>query len=367
MKKWFQPINHGKNSVINSTNEESVSNTLKSSVVTVTGGTGSFGSTMVRNLLTEDISEIRVFSRDENKQDQMRNELKDDRIKFIIGDVRDLASVEPALDGSDYVFHAAALKQVPSCEFFPLQAVATNIEGSANVLTSAIKYGVKGVVCLSSDKAVYPINAMGMSKALMEKVAQSFARNYASSKTKISITRYGNVMMSRGSVIPLFLDQIRKGEEITITNPNMTRFMMSLQDSILLVKYAFSNANTGDMFIKKAPACSVETLVKALLIIMNAEGKAKIKYIGTRHGEKLYESLLGNEEGYRAINKGEYFQIPLDTRSLDYQIYFNKGQDEVSNSTAYTSHNTEQLSVEKVIGLVSDLPEFLKYKENFLR
>ena len=344
-----------------------MSNPLKSSVVTITGGTGSFGSTMVRYLLTEGVSEIRVFSRDETKQDQMRNQLKDERVKFIIGDVRDLSSVETALDGSDYVFHAAALKQVPSCEFFPLQAVATNITGSSNVISSAIKYGIKGVVCLSSDKAVYPINAMGMSKAMMEKVAQSFARNYPGSKTKISITRYGNVMMSRGSVIPLFLDQIRKGEDITITNPKMTRFMMSLQDSISLVKYAFTNAATGDLFVKKAPACSVETLVAALSRIVNVKRDVKIKYIGTRHGEKLYESLLGSEEGYRAVDRGEYFQVPLDARSLDYQIYFNKGQSEVSNDASYTSHNTEQLSIEKVVNLVSNLPEFLRYKETFLK
>lgn len=344
-----------------------MSNLLKSSVVTITGGTGSFGSTMVRHLLTTGVSEIRVFSRDETKQDQMRNQLKDERVKFIIGDVRDLSSVEPALDGSDYVFHAAALKQVPSCEFFPLQAVATNVTGSSNVITSAIKYGVKGVVCLSSDKAVYPINAMGMSKAIMEKVAQSFARNYAESKTKISITRYGNVMMSRGSIIPLFLDQIRKGEAVTITNPKMTRFMMSLQDSISLVKYAFTNAETGDVFIRKGPACSVETLVAALSRVMDVEGKVKIKYIGTRHGEKLYESLMGSEEGHRAIEKDQYFRIPLDARSLDYQIYFDKGQSKVANDASYSSQNTEQLSIEKVADLVSKLPEFLQYKEAFLQ
>jgi UDP-glucose 4-epimerase len=322
---------------------------------------------MVRQLLTEDVSEIRIFSRDENKQDQMRNDLKDERIKFVIGDVRDLESVDAVIAGSDFVFHSAALKQVPSCEFFPLQAVATNISGSSNVLSSSIKHEVNGVVCLSSDKAVYPINAMGMSKGLMEKVAQSFARNYPDSKTKIAITRYGNVMMSRGSVIPLFLNQIRKGEDITVTNPNMTRFLMSLDESISLVKYAFTNANTGDMFIKKAPACTVETLVKALLKIMDAEGKTMIKYIGTRHGEKLYETLLGNEEGRRAINKGEYFQIPLDTRTLDYHIYFNQGQGDSIDDSSYTSHNTEQLGVEKVIDLVSKLPEFLQYKEAFLR
>jgi UDP-N-acetylglucosamine 4,6-dehydratase len=266
-----------------------VSNSLNSAVVTITGGTGSFGSTMVRQLLTEGVSEVRIFSRDEAKQDQMRNNLKDERVKFIIGDVRDQASTDPAIDGSDYVFHAAALKQVPTCEFFPMQAVSTNISGSSNVLNSAIKYGIKGVVCLSSDKAVYPINAMGMTKSIMEKIAQSYARNFSDSKTKISITRYGNVMMSRGSVIPLFLDQIYKGEPISVTNPKMTRFMMSLADSVSLVRFAFKNASNGDLFVRKAPACSVETLVAAVSRIMGVEGKLKVNHIGTRHGEKLYE------------------------------------------------------------------------------
>jgi len=344
-----------------------MSNQFKSSVVTITGGTGSFGSTMVRHLLVEGVSEVRVFSRDETKQDQMRNDLKDERVKFIIGDVRDQSSIEPAIDGSDYVFHAAALKQVPSCEFFPMQAVATNVSGSSNVLNCSIKYNVKGIVCLSSDKAVYPINAMGMTKSLMEKVAQSYARNFPESKTKISITRYGNVMMSRGSVIPLFLDQIRKGQPLTITNSAMTRFMMSLEDSVSLVKYAFLNASTGDLFVRKAPACSVEVLAYAVSKIMGVEGKVKIKNIGTRHGEKLYESLLGSEEGSRAVDRGDYFQVPLDARALDYQIYFEKGQSESSVDCAYTSHNTRQLNVEEVTKLISDLPEFARYKENYLK
>ena len=342
-----------------------MSSSLKSTVVTITGGTGSFGSTMVRHLLSEGVSQVRVFSRDETKQDQMRSSLKDERVKFIIGDVRDQSSIEPAIDGSDYVFHAAALKQVPSCEFFPMQAVATNISGSSNVINSAIKYNIKGIVCLSSDKAVYPINAMGMTKSLMEKVAQSYARNFPESKTKISITRYGNVMMSRGSVIPLFLDQIRRGEAITITNPEMTRFMMSLEDSVSLVKYSFLNASSGDLFIKKAPACSVETLAHAVNKIMGVEGKIKI--IGTRHGEKLYESLLGSEEGSRAIDHGDYFQVPIDARSLDYQIYFNKGKSEVANNGAYTSHNTTQLNVDQVVELINELPEFASYKETYLK
>lgn len=341
-------------------------NSLKSAVVTITGGTGSFGSTMVQQLLTEEVSEVRIFSRDEAKQDQMRNNLKDERVKFIIGDVRDQASTDPAIDGSDYVFHAAALKQVPSCEFFPMQAAATNISGSSNVLSSAVKYGIKGVVCLSSDKAVYPINAMGMTKALMEKIANSYARNFPESKTKISITRYGNVMMSRGSVIPLFLDQIRKGEPISVTNPKMTRFMMSLTDSVSLVTYAFKNASNGDLFVRKAPACSVETLVAAVSKIMGVDGKLKINHIGTRHGEKLYESLLGSEEGSRAIDHGEYFQVPLDTRTLDYQIYFNKGQRDNIAETAYTSHSTDRLDVEQVVELICKLPEFIDYKAKHL-
>lgn len=341
-------------------------NSLKSAVVTITGGTGSFGSTMVQHLLTEEVSEVRIFSRDEAKQDQMRNNLKDERVKFIIGDVRDQASTDPAIDGSDYVFHAAALKQVPSCEFFPMQAAATNISGSSNVLSSAVKYGIKGVVCLSSDKAVYPINAMGMTKALMEKIANSYARNFPESKTKISITRYGNVMMSRGSVIPLFLDQIRKREPISVTNPKMTRFMMSLTDSVSLVTYAFKNASNGDLFVRKAPACSVETLVAAVSKIMGVDGKLKINHIGTRHGEKLYESLLGSEEGSRAIDHGEYFQVPLDTRTLDYQIYFNKGQRDNLAETAYTSHSTNQMNVEQAVELICKLPEFIDYKAKYL-
>ena len=344
-----------------------MSNPFKSSVVTITGGTGSFGSTMVRHLLTEDVAEVRVFSRDENKQDQMRNDLKDGRVKFILGDVRDQSSIEPAIDGSDYVFHAAALKQVPSCEFFPMQAVATNITGSSNVIASAIKYEVKSIVCLSSDKAVYPINAMGMSKSLMEKVAQSFARNFPESKTKISITRYGNVMMSRGSVIPLFLDQIRNRQPLTLTNPAMTRFMMSLGDSVSLVKYAFTNAATGDIFVRKAPACSVQALATAVSKIMGLEGKIEIKNIGTRHGEKLFESLLGSEEASRAIDRGDYFQVPLDARSLDYQIYFEKGQSQSPITSEYNSHNTQQLSVDDVVKLIIDLPEFISYKEAYLK
>jgi UDP-glucose 4-epimerase len=344
-----------------------VNNPLKSSVVAITGGTGSFGSTMVQHLLNEGVAEIRVFSRDETKQDHMRNEFGDERIRFIIGDVREQSSVELAIKGADYVFHAAALKQVPSCEFFPMQAAATNVTGSSNVLESALKNEVKGIVCLSSDKAVYPINAMGMTKALMEKVAQSYARNYPDSKTKIAITRYGNVMMSRGSVIPLFLNQIRQGKPLTITDPLMTRFMMSLDDSVSLVKYAFTHANSGDLFIKKAPACSVETLAVAVIRILNLEGKVEIQTIGTRHGEKLYESLLGTEERSRAIDCGDYFQVPLDTRSLDYQAFFDKGRNEFPSDDAYTSHNTHQLSVEEVVELIKGLPEYHHYEKANLK
>jgi UDP-N-acetylglucosamine 4,6-dehydratase len=338
-----------------------MTNALDSSVVAITGGTGSFGSTMLRNLLLDDVAEIRIFSRDENKQDQMRNEIKDERVRFVIGDVRDISSVQTALQGVDYVFHAAALKQVPSCEFFPMQAAATNVTGSSNVITAALENNVKSVVCLSSDKAVYPINAMGMTKALMEKVAQSFARNYPNSETRVNITRYGNVMMSRGSVIPLFLDQIRTGKELTITDPNMTRFMMSLDDSVNLVKHAFTQGSPGDLFVKKAPACTVATLVDAICRIMKKEGKVELKYIGTRHGEKLYESLLGTEERARALDQGDYFKVPLDTRSLDYQIYFEKGSQLSGEDVSYNSHNTEQLDVHQVVDLIENLPEFQKY------
>jgi UDP-glucose 4-epimerase len=338
-----------------------MTNTLDSAVVAITGGTGSFGSTMLRNLLRDGVAEIRIFSRDENKQDQMRNEIKDERVRFIIGDVRDISSVQTALQGVNYVFHAAALKQVPSCEFFPMQAAATNVTGSSNVIQAALDNDVKSVVCLSSDKAVYPINAMGMTKALMEKVAQSFARNYPDAQTRVNITRYGNVMMSRGSVIPLFLDQIRAGKELTITDPNMTRFMMSLDDSVNLVKHAFTQGSPGDLFVKKAPACTVATLVDAICKIMKKEGKVELKYIGTRHGEKLYESLLGTEERARAFDQGDYFKVPLDTRSLDYQIYFDKGNQATGAEESYNSHNTVQLDVDQVVDLIEGLPEFQKY------
>ena len=339
-----------------------MSDALANSVVTITGGTGSFGSTMVNKLLKGNVREIRVFSRDENKQDNMRTKLRDERLRFFLGDVRDEKSVRSVIDGSDYVFHAAALKQVPSGEFFPEQVVATNVLGSSNVLSAAIEANVKTLVCLSTDKAVYPINAMGMSKALMEKVAFSKARNASETQTKIAVTRYGNVMMSRGSVIPLFLDQIANGKEITITNPNMTRFLMSLSESVELVEHAFTNASTGDLYVRKAPAATIATLVEALKVI-SGKSDVKTQLIGTRHGEKEFEALLGSEERTRSADEGDFFKVPLDTRTLDYQIYFDKGQDSQKPQDAYTSHNTQQLEVEEVVKLIKSLPEYTMYLE----
>ena len=332
---------------------------LDNAVVTITGGTGSFGSTMVKRLLASKTQEIRIFSRDENKQDRMRTELQDERLRFFIGDVRDLISVNAAIKGSDFVFHAAALKQVPSGEFFPEQVVATNILGSSNVLNAAVNNAVKTVVCLSTDKAVYPINAMGMSKALMEKVAFSIARGNPEQQTTIAVTRYGNVMMSRGSVIPLFLEQIAANRPLTITNPLMTRFLMSLSESVELVEHAFTNAKSGDLFVKKAPASTIEILVEALKVI---SGKSKIetRIIGTRHGEKEYESLLGSEERARSEDQGAYFRVPLDTRSLDYQIFFEKGLKSQLDEP-YTSHNTKRLNVEEVVQLIQKLPEYTDF------
>jgi UDP-N-acetylglucosamine 4,6-dehydratase len=334
----------------------------KNSIITITGGTGSFGVTMAKSLLTEDVSEIRIFSRDENKQEQMRNSIKDERFRFFIGDVRDRDSVASAIRGANYVFHAAALKQVPSCEFFPMQAVATNISGSSNVIETSIRQGVESVVCLSTDKAVYPINAMGMSKALMEKVAQSYARSSENSATRISITRYGNVMMSRGSVIPLFLNQIRSGKPITVTNLNMTRFLMSLSESVDLVKYAFAEGNSGDLFVRKAPGSTVEVLIEALKELTGVSN-LEIQQIGIRHGEKQHESLVSAEEMNTAIDCGDYFRIPLDTRSLDYQIYFDQGQSSGDIQSAYTSESTSQLSPEQVAAKIAQLPEFVKFKQ----
>lgn len=329
---------------------------LQGSVVTITGGTGSFGSTMARHLLSRDVAEIRIFSRDEAKQDAMRHSVGDSRVRFFLGDTRELESVERVVRGSDLIFHAAALKQVPSAEFFPLEAVKTNINGSANVLRSAIENEVKSVVCLSTDKAVYPINAMGMTKALMEKTAQAFAMDCRDSATTIAVTRYGNVMYSRGSVIPLFISQIKAGKPITITDPTMTRFLMSLAESVNLVEYAFENAETGDLFVKKAPASTIEDLAKALISVFGSSS-SQIQEIGFRHGEKLYESLLGSEEKAKAQDLGGYFRVPLDARDLNYEIYFEEGTPRGGELEAYTSHNTSRLDVGQVVELLLKLPE----------
>jgi UDP-glucose 4-epimerase len=309
----------------------------------ITGGTGSFGNAVVKRFLHTDIKEIRIFSRDEKKQDDMRKKYKNSKLKFYIGDVRDSQSIMNCVRGVDYIFHAAALKQVPSCEFHPLEAVKTNILGTDNVLEAAICSGVKRVVCLSTDKAVYPINAMGISKAMMEKVMVSKSR--ASSDTIISVTRYGNVMASRGSVIPLFIEQIRAGRVITITDPNMTRFMMTLDDAVDLVLYAFEHGNSGDIFVQKAPAATVETLAKALTSLLGVPDYP-INVIGTRHGEKLFEALLSREERVAAQDMGRYFRIPPDLRDLNYGKFVDEGEVTISASHDYNSHNTERLDVE---------------------
>jgi UDP-glucose 4-epimerase len=329
---------------------------ISDSVITITGGTGSFGSTMAKHALAKGASEIRIFSRDEAKQDSLRQTLQDDRVKFYLGDVRDSQSVDSVIPGSDLVFHAAALKQVPSCEFFPLEAVATNVTGSANVLRSALASNVKSVVCLSTDKAVYPINAMGMSKALMEKTAMAFARNNQTSKTRIAVTRYGNVMCSRGSVIPLFIKQLKERKPVTVTDPNMTRFLMSLADSVDLVQFAFENAHSGDLFIKKAPAATVEVLLQALVEIFEVND-ADIQSIGIRHGEKVFESLLSTEERVSSEDLGDFFRVPLDTRTLDYSVYFEDGEQRPADIDSYTSHNTTRLNVSEVKKLLLQLPE----------
>ncbi len=335
-------------------------NLIRKSVL-VTGGTGSFGKTMVEHLLNRGVDQIRVFSRDETKQDAMRTLLNDDRLKFYIGDVRDYSSVHSAMKGVDYVFHAAALKQVPSCEFFPMQAVLTNIQGSDNVLRASIDNKVKSVVCLSTDKAVYPVNAMGMSKALMEKVAHSFARELGENETTISCVRYGNVMYSRGSVIPLFIESIKKGSPITITVPHMTRFLMSLSQSVDLVEYAFLNADQGDIFIRKAPACTVTDLATALCELFGVDVKQQI--IGIRHGEKLYEALASAQELSSSVDRKNYYQIKMDTRDLNYKKYFSEGDVNISGDD-YTSDNTERLNVAQIKELLLTLPEVLEELEN---
>ena len=332
-----------------------MSNNVTGATVLVTGGTGSFGSTMVRRLLMHDVAEVRILSRDEAKQDDMRRELGDPRAKFYLGDIRDYGSVADAMRRVSLVFHAAALKQVPSCEFFPAQAVRTNVTGSANVIDAAAACGVRSVVCLSTDKAVYPINAMGMTKALMEKTAQAFARNNPESSTIVSIVRYGNVLYSRGSVIPLFIEQIKAGRPLTVTDPRMTRFLMSLNESVELVEYAFANAKPGDLFVRKVPACTVQDLALAVANVFGVE--PNIAIIGTRHGEKLYETLLSREEMASAEDHGPYFRVPLDTRSLNYGLYFEEGDQRRAEVDDYTSHNAQRLGVDAVSELLSSLPE----------
>ena len=332
---------------------------FKDKVLLITGGTGSFGNAVLRRFLDSDIREIRIFSRDEKKQDDMRHRLQNSKVKFYIGNVRDRQSVDNVMYGVDYVFSAAALKQVPSCEFFPIEAVHTNVEGTNNVLESAISHNVKNVVVLSTDKAAYPINAMGISKAMMEKVAIAKGRQLGeNSKTTICCTRYGNVMGSRGSVIPLWVDQIKNEKSITITDPNMTRFMMTLDDAIDLVLYAFEHGKNGDLFVQKAPAATLETLAEALkqtyVKIAKKYEKTKIKVIGTRHGEKLYETLVTREEMVRAIDMGNYFRIPCDTRDLNYNIFFTEGND-MEKIEDYHSHNTTRLDVDEMKELLIKL------------
>lgn len=319
---------------------------FKDKVLLITGGTGSFGNAVLQRFLKSDFAEIRIFSRDEKKQEDMRIALKSDKVKFYIGDVRDYDSVHDALKGVDYVFHAAALKQVPSCEFYPMEAVKTNVIGAENVMRAAINQGVSRVVVLSTDKAVYPINAMGMSKAMMEKVMVAKSRLCDPAKTVLSATRYGNVMASRGSVIPLFLQQLQDGKPLTITDPSMTRFLMSLEESVDLVLYAFEHARPGDIFVQKAPASTVGDLAEAMRQLLKKDNEIKI--IGTRHGEKLYESLVSREEMARSEDLGGYYRIPADSRDLNYAKYFVEGETAISEIDDYTSHNTKRLSVDEV-------------------
>lgn len=319
---------------------------FKDKILLITGGTGSFGHAVTTRFLKTDIKEIRIFSRDEKKQDDMRKQFQDDRLKFFIGDVRDIQSVKNALYGVDYIFHAAALKQVPSCEFFPLEAVKTNVIGTDNVLTAAIEYGVKKVICLSTDKAAYPINAMGISKAMMEKVFIAKSKTVDPKKTLICGTRYGNVMASRGSVIPLFVEQIKLGKPLTITNPNMTRYLMSLEEAVELVIFAFEHGNAGDIFVQKAPSSTIKDLAEAVKQLFDP--KHEIKIIGTRHGEKLYEVLLTREENAVAVDLGEFYRVPADQRDLNYDKYFVEGSNELSQADEYNSHNTVLLTVDEI-------------------
>ena len=327
---------------------------FKNKILLITGGTGSFGNVVLRKFLDTDIKEIRIFSRDELKQDDMRKLYNNDKLKFYIGDVRDKNSIDDVMRGVDYVFHAAALKQVPSCEFYPMQAVKTNVIGTENLLNSAIAAGVKKVIALSTDKAVYPINAMGISKAMMERVIVAKGRNVKD--TMIACTRYGNVMASRGSVIPLFIDQVRNGKSITITDPNMTRFMMSLDDAVDLVLFAFENGESGDIFVQKAPAATVELLANTMKNILGKPDH-EVQTIGTRHGEKLYETLLTKEEMVKAIDMGEYYRIPADTRDLNYNKFVEDGEEVVTQAGEYHSHNTYRLNEEELKQMILDLHE----------
>ncbi len=331
----------------------------------ITGGTGSFGNAVLKRFLDTDIGEIRIFSRDEKKQDDMRHKYNNDKIKYYIGDVRDLQSVKNAMHGVDYIFHAAALKQVPSCEFFPIEAVKTNVLGTENVLTAAIDEGVKKVICLSTDKAAYPVNAMGTSKAMMEKVFVAKSRTVSPEKTLICGTRYGNVMCSRGSVIPLFIEQIKAGQPLTVTEPKMTRFIMSLDEAVELVIFAFQNAASGDIMVQKAPACTIEVLAQAVKELFNADNE--IKVIGIRHGEKMYETLLTNEECSNAVDMGDFYRVPADKRDLNYDKYFKIGDEKRNPLTEFNSNNTDLLNVEqvkeKLLSLEYIREEIKKYNE----
>lgn len=326
---------------------------FKDKTLLITGGTGSFGNAVTRRFIDSDAKEIRIFSRDEKKQDDMRKLYSNNKLQFYIGDVRDKQSVLDAMHGVDYVYHAAALKQVPSCEFHPMEAVKTNVLGTENVLDAGITHGVQRIVCLSTDKAVYPINAMGISKAMMEKVAVAKARN--ATETVICVTRYGNVMASRGSVIPLFVDQIRAGRPLTVTDPNMTRFMMTLDDAVDLVLYAFTNGRPGEIFVQKAPAATIATLTSALKSLLSVPD-AEVQVIGTRHGEKLYEALLSREEMVAAKDLGDYYCVPPDLRDLNYAVYFEQGDLEITDAVEYHSHNTERLDVAAMEKLLMKLP-----------
>lgn len=330
-------------------------NRFDGKVILITGGTGSFGNELLQIIKDTDVNEIRIFSRDELKQEHMRIKLKNPKVKFYIGDVRDRSSVDQAMEGVDLAFHAAALKQVPSCEFFPMQAVLTNIVGSHNVVESAIAHRIKSLVCLSTDKAVFPVNAMGMSKGMMEKIATAAARRLATGDTMISSVRYGNVMYSRGSVIPLFIDQIKQGKPLTVTDPDMTRFLLSLRSAIDLVLFAFENAQQGDIFVRKAPACTVADLAQALTNLFNSD--VPVQVIGTRHAEKLFETLATAGEITQSQDMGDYLRVSMDDRDLNYAKYFTEGSTEESTLDDYTSHNTERLSVTQVEALLLSLPD----------